>query len=155
MIKLDYDIATGLVRDLKISSKGDFFDEFKPSLTGDNRASRCEMLLHEVGHAKSLGVKVKPYFDCAIQWRLETVAPLRSDRWNEAYVLASEYLIYAQTDTPISMPSLRNTAREQGVDGAQIRRALQALRTRALAASVCVWLREHNVLSGTYCFKNV
>ena len=114
-----------------------------PLFTGHE--AHTEYLLHEAGHAISLGIPVEGRFSGDVHRRLKYAAAFGSDIRNEAYVLGAEWILYGYAARPITRAEILTVAKSQEVPVSMLDAACQSRRSLELALAIFRWALTEQV----------
>ena len=114
-----------------------------PLFTGHE--AHTEYLLHEAGHAISLGIPVEGRFSTEVHRRLKWAGAFGSDTRNEAYVLGAEWILYGYAAHSITRAEILTVAKGQDVPVAMLDAACRSRRSLKLAHQIAAWALENGV----------
>jgi hypothetical protein len=146
---LQIDIARGLVVAKQMRQTTDQHYMF------DGDLNQVEFLIHEIGHAISLGIDTDPLAWAAKKGRIDHAisvalgAPLIIATMEEAFVLAAEAVLFACLGEPIDKYTLAETAWIQGVSDDELADALDSQEAEELAGRILNWAQAHGIVTET------
>ena len=132
--------------------------EFEYMFDGD--LNQVEFLLHEIGHAISLGLDTDPSLwtagsgrrgykagriDNAVSLALGSPGVLAT--WEEAVVLAAESRLFERLGHPIDPYQLAETAWIQSVADEELAQALRSPEAAALAEQILAWAQATGIVT--------
>ncbi len=147
---LQIDIARGLVVAKQMRQTTDQHYMF------DGDLNQVEFLIHEIGHAISLGIDTDPELwakdsackkdriDNAIAVALGSPGIVAT--WEEAVVLAAESILFTGLGEPIDPYTLAETAWIQGVSDDELASALRSPEAVVLAERILDWAQAHGIV---------
>jgi hypothetical protein len=147
---LQIDIARGVAL-AKVMGQS---TEFQYMFDGD--LNTVEFMLHEIGHALSLGIDTDPALwakdsackkdriDHAISVALGSPGVVAT--WEEAVVLAAESILFRRLGYPVDRYALAETAWIQGVSDDELASALRSPAAADLAERMLDWAQVHGIV---------
>jgi hypothetical protein len=119
----------------------------------DGGLNQVEFLIHEIGHAISLGLDTDPVSWAAKEGRIDHAvsvalgSPLIIATMEEAFVLAAEAVLFAGLGEPIDRYTLSETAWIQRVSDGELADALGSQESECLAGKMLAWAQTHGIVT--------
>lgn len=146
MLTIDFTRCDEVREQLQMSSAG-----LISSRDYSEQVSKFDYLLHEIGHALSLGIPVHRTDCYDVSFRIKCTLDERSERFcrhNEAVVLGSDLIVYECLGLDVPKDQTRNALANSDLSERTFRRVLARGESIDLARRVVAWLHRHRIVTG-------